>query len=48
MSEGTVLIVDDEPLVREILSRYLTRDGFAVDTAEDGEQAWSVREGRPT
>jgi DNA-binding response OmpR family regulator len=48
MSEGTVLIVDDEPLVREILSRYLTRDGFAVDTAEDGEQAlerW--RKGRP-
>jgi DNA-binding response OmpR family regulator len=48
MSEATVLIVDDEPLVREILSRYLTRDGFAVDTAEDGEQAlerW--RKGRP-
>jgi DNA-binding response OmpR family regulator len=48
MSEGTVLIVDDEPLVREILSRYLTRDGFVVDTAEDGEQAlerWRI--GRP-
>ena len=31
MPEATVLIVDDEPLVREILSRYLTREGFAVD-----------------
>jgi DNA-binding response OmpR family regulator len=48
MPKATVLIVDDEPLVREILSRYLTRDGFAVDTAQDGEQGlerW--REGRP-
>jgi DNA-binding response OmpR family regulator len=39
MPEATVLIVDDEPLVREILCRYLTREGFAVDTASDGQQA---------
>jgi DNA-binding response OmpR family regulator len=39
MHEATVLIVDDEPLVREILSRYLTREGFAVTTASDGMQA---------
>jgi DNA-binding response OmpR family regulator len=39
MSEATVLIVDDEPLVLEILSRYLTREGFAVATASDGSQA---------
>ena len=48
MPQATVLIVDDEPLVREILSRYLSRDGFRVDTAEDGEQAierWEA--GRP-
>jgi len=34
-----VLVVDDEPIVREVLGRYLARDGFAVDTAEDGEAA---------
>jgi DNA-binding response OmpR family regulator len=34
-----VLVVDDEPIVREVLSRYLARDGFSVDTAEDGEAA---------
>src|SRR5262249_56278256 len=38
MPEATVLVVDDEPLVREILSRYLTREGFAVQTAADGQQ----------
>ena len=34
-----VLVVDDEPIVREVLSRYLARGGFAVETAEDGERA---------
>src|SRR5262245_7266311 len=34
-----VLVVDDEPIVREVLARYLSRDGFDVDTAEDGEGA---------
>jgi DNA-binding response OmpR family regulator len=34
-----VLVVDDEPMVREVLARYLEKDGFEVATAEDGEQA---------
>src|SRR5688500_8369500 len=34
-----VLVVDDEPIVREVLGRYLARDGFAVDTAGNGEAA---------
>jgi DNA-binding response OmpR family regulator len=34
-----VLVVDDEPMVREVLSRYLSRDGFDVATAADGEEA---------
>ncbi len=34
-----VLVVDDEPMVREVLARSLEREGFAVDTAVDGEQA---------
>ncbi|HZB78802.1 MAG TPA: response regulator transcription factor [Actinomycetota bacterium] len=34
-----VLVVDDEPMVREVLARYLSREGFDVDAAEDGEQA---------
>ncbi|MGB7806488.1 MAG: response regulator transcription factor [Actinomycetota bacterium] len=37
--EMQVLVVDDEPMVREVLARYLERDGFDVRTAEDGAQA---------
>src|SRR5215208_4737076 len=32
-----VLIVDDEPNLRKILSAQLSRDGYDVLTAEDGE-----------
>lgn len=39
MSGERVLVVDDEPIVREVLARYLERAGFAVQTAEDGEDA---------
>ncbi len=34
-----VLVVDDEPMVREVVSRYLEQDGFRVDTAADGGEA---------
>ncbi len=34
-----VLVVDDEPMVREVLARYLRREGFAVSVAADGAQA---------
>jgi DNA-binding response OmpR family regulator len=39
-----VLVVDDEPMVLEVLTRYLTREGFGVDTAEDGETAMATFE----
>ena len=31
-----ILIVDDEPCLREIFSRLLTRNGHEVETAADG------------
>src|SRR5688500_11814793 len=34
-----VLIVDDEPMVRDVLTRYLTRSGFLTESASDGEAA---------
>jgi two-component system response regulator (stage 0 sporulation protein F) len=37
--EGTVLVVDDDPEIREILSEVITRKGFKVVTAESGELA---------
>jgi DNA-binding response OmpR family regulator len=38
-SGGRVLVVDDEPIVREVLERYLDRGGFDVATASDGSSA---------
>jgi two-component system, NtrC family, response regulator AtoC len=37
-----VLIVDDEPNLRKILSAQLTRDGYDAMTAEDGEQGLAL------
>jgi DNA-binding response OmpR family regulator len=34
-----VLVVDDEPLVREVVVRYLERDGHRVHEAGDGDEA---------
>jgi DNA-binding response OmpR family regulator len=39
-----VLVVDDEPIVREVLSRYLTRAGFEVSAAADGQVALEIFE----
>jgi len=34
-----VLVVDDEPMVREVVARYLERDGLRVHEAADGAAA---------
>ena len=34
-----ILIVDDEADVRELLRKFLSRRGYAVDTAADGDSA---------
>jgi response regulator RpfG family c-di-GMP phosphodiesterase len=34
-----ILIVDDEPLIRKILTKYLTEKSYEVDTADNGRQA---------
>jgi len=39
MSDGRVLVVDDEAIVRDVLTRYLEREGFQVEAAADGEAA---------
>jgi len=37
-----ILVVDDEPNLRRVLSAQLQRDGYDVHTAEDGEQAIQI------
>jgi Response regulator receiver domain len=39
VSDPLVLVVEEEPMVREVLARYLERDGFRVDAVWDFEQA---------
>ena len=36
---ATVLVVDDEPIVREVVVRYLEREGHETLEAEDGDHA---------
>jgi CheY-like chemotaxis protein/anti-sigma regulatory factor (Ser/Thr protein kinase) len=43
-----VLIVDDEPFNIDILLEYLDASGYAIDTAEDGQQAWEMLEAEPS
>jgi DNA-binding response OmpR family regulator len=42
----TVLVVDDEPLVRDVVVRYLKRDGFDTLEAADGDSARRLIEHR--
>jgi DNA-binding response OmpR family regulator len=43
-----VLVVDDEPMVREVVTTYLEREGFWVDAAADGPSAVdAVHRNRP-
>jgi two-component system response regulator ResD len=41
---STILVVDDEPIVRDVVVRYLRRDGFATLEAGTGEEALTVLE----
>jgi len=44
----TILVVDDEPILRETLAEALAADGFRVVTAADGREALArFREERP-
>jgi DNA-binding response OmpR family regulator len=42
-----VLVVDDDPTVREVLAAYFDRAGMSVDLAADGEQALQLATAHP-
>ena len=39
MAERTILVVEDDPVTRRAVSEALRKSGYAVVTADDGEQA---------
>jgi DNA-binding response OmpR family regulator len=48
MKEGRVLVVDDEPMLRDTLGQTLSAEGYVVDLAVDGETALErIRAARP-
>ncbi len=42
-----ILVVDDERVIREILTEFLVLEGYVVDSVEDGEKALSELRIRP-
>jgi signal transduction histidine kinase/DNA-binding response OmpR family regulator len=37
-SEGSVLVIDDDPAVRDLMTRFLSKEGFRVQTASGGAE----------
>ncbi len=44
MNEQRILVVEDEPMVAEVVERYLRRDGYDVHVAHDGAAALQLFE----
>ena len=42
-----LLIIEDEPNLREQLQQFLQKQGYAVDTAEDGEAGFFIGREHP-
>jgi len=40
MSQGTILVADDEELIRKVLADALGEEGYTVETADSGARAW--------
>jgi DNA-binding response OmpR family regulator len=46
-AQHTILVVDDEPTIREVVRRYLERDGYTVQEAADGDTALKMLSAQP-
>jgi DNA-binding response OmpR family regulator len=44
MSEKLIFVIEDEPSIAEVVSLYLKRSGFQVETAADGNAAMALLE----
>ncbi len=41
-AEKKVLIIEDEDTLRELYVQILTKDGYAVDSAQDGDEGYKL------
>jgi PAS domain S-box-containing protein len=37
-AQGKLLVVDDDPVARDLMSRFFSKEGFSVEQAADGEE----------
>lgn len=44
MAAAKILVVDDDPAVRNLIQRFLLKQNYQVDSAEDGKTALSIFE----
>ncbi|MBA2903563.1 transcriptional regulatory protein WalR [Clostridium saccharobutylicum] len=42
MKGKNILVVDDEPLIRKLVTDFLKKDGYSVVEAEDGKKAMDL------
>ncbi|NIP24937.1 MAG: response regulator [Phycisphaerae bacterium] len=42
MNQKTILVIDDEEDIRELVKLHLVRKGYDVVVAETGEEAWEI------
>jgi len=47
MANGTILVADDEELIRRVLVDTLSEWGYQVEAVETGAQAWALLQNRP-
>ncbi len=47
MERKRILVVDDDPMARELLSERLGEEDFLIDTAADGEEGWQMLNADP-
>jgi PAS domain S-box-containing protein len=38
VNQMTILVIDDDPAVRDLMVRYLSKEGFQVETASNGQE----------
>lgn len=42
MAPAKILVVDDDPAIRNLIHRYLTQQNYQVESAQDGQTALSI------
>lgn len=45
--DNTLLLIEDDPFMQDLLSLYLTEAGWQTDVVEDGKRAWAILQTNP-